>query len=156
MTCDAKPVGVVRSLAIDREGERVASAAGGDGITWKLGADTSVIQLTGRAQKTRSLAFSPDGSQLASGRSDGWIYLWETENDRPQSAPGLGRLEAPIIALAWLDAQTLVAVGADGLAVEFSLDPEFLRSKACEVAGRDFTAEESQELFGVDEYKACS
>jgi WD40 repeat protein len=152
---DARPVGVVRSVAVDQGGERVAIAAGGDGITWKLNDNVHVVQLTGRAQKTRSLAFSPDGSQLASGRSDGWIYLWETENDRAQSGTGLGRLRAPILDLVWLDTHTLVAVGADGLAIEFSLDPAFLKRQACGVAGRDFTAEESQELLNKDTYEAC-
>jgi WD40 repeat protein len=153
---EAKSIGVIRSLVVDRQEERVAIAAGGDGITWQLGDNTSVEQPTGRAQKTRSLAFSPDGSQLASGRSDGWIYLWETENNSTQSATGLGRLRAPVIALVWLDAQTLVAVGADGLVVEFSLRPEFLISQACWVAGRDFTPEESRQLFHEDAYQACN
>ena len=153
---DTKPVGVIRSLAVSREGERVAIAAGGNGITWELGDDAPAIQLTGRARKTRSLAFSPTGSQLASGRSDGWIYLWETENDPTQTAAPIGRLKAPVIALSWRDAQTLVAVGADGLVVEFSLDPGFMKKKACEVVIRDFTADESRRFFGQDDYKVCS
>jgi WD40 repeat protein len=153
---DAEPVGVIRSLIIDRKGERVAIAAGGNGITWALGSNTPVTQLTGRARKTRSLAFSPDGSQLASGRSDGWIYLWQTENDPTQTAAPIGRLKAPIIALVWRDEKTLIAVAADGLMIEFSLEPGFMKSKACEVAVRDFTADESRRFFGKDDYKVCS
>ena len=153
---DAKPIGVIQSLAVDREGERVA-IGGGDGITWNTSAERPVIQLAGRAEKTLSVSFSPDGNQLASGRNDGWIYLWETENDRPQSPPALGRLKAPIIALAWFDAERLIAVDADGLVVEFSLDPQFLQKQACSVAGRDyFSADESKQFFDKEEsHRAC-
>jgi WD40 repeat protein len=153
---EVKPVGVIRSLAVGGGGERVA-IGGSKGITWKTGADRPVTQLGGRAEKTRSLSFSPDGSQLASGRNDGWIYLWDTENDRTQSPPALGRLKAPVIALGWFEAKALIAVDADGLVFEFNLDPEFLKKQACSVAGRDyFSADESMHYFDTPEsHRAC-
>lgn len=152
---DAKPVGIIHSLTIDRDGQYLA-IAGRDGITWQAHGGSPVVQQGARAQRTRSVSFSPDGSQLASGGADGWIYLWQAGNDPTQTATLLGRLKAPVIALGWFEAETIVAVGADGLIVEFSLEPQFLKSKACEVAHPDLTQEEARQLFGDGGYHPCA
>ncbi|MDF3015194.1 MAG: hypothetical protein K0R44_419, partial [Thermomicrobiales bacterium] len=147
-------LGIVHGLTIDPDVQRIA-VAGSNGIAWSTRNGTLVRQDRATDLKTWSVEFSPDGNQIASGSQDGRIYLWDTEN--PSTRPSvLGRLNSAVVALKWLDPETLIAVGGNGLVIEFSLNPQTLKLAACEVAGRDFESAEARRLFDQDVYQACA
>jgi WD40 repeat protein len=51
---------------------------------------------------SRSVAFSPDGNELASGNSRGIIRIWDVSGEG-QYVGELGRLQAEVIGLGWMD-----------------------------------------------------
>jgi WD40 repeat protein len=74
-----------------------------------------VTILRGHEGNVGSLAFSPDGSRLASGSDDRTVRLWDTETWRPISGP-LRRHDSAVLALEFSpDARRLVSVGNDGI-----------------------------------------
>jgi len=150
----SNPLGIIQGLAIDRDAQHIA-VAGSNGIAWNTRNGKLVRQDRASELKTWSVAFSPDGNQIASGSHDGRMYLWDTENQ--STRPSLfGRLTSAVVGIKWIDNETLIAVGADGLVMEFSLDPQTLKSVACEVAGRDFESAEAQRLFQEDVHPVCA
>lgn len=68
--------GRIQSIAINPDGETLASASR-DGVRlWNLRTGELLALLTGHQDWVRSVAFSPDGSMLATGGFDRKIMLW--------------------------------------------------------------------------------
>jgi WD40 repeat protein len=68
----------------------------------------ATLTFTGHRQAVRALAWSPDGSRLASGDVSGQVLVWD------QQGRVLGRVQAagPVRALAWSPDGGLLAIGA--------------------------------------------
>jgi WD40 repeat protein len=49
---------------------------------WDIAMEKPIATFTGHKRGIQSLAFSPDSSLLASGGSDGVIYLWDITSYR--------------------------------------------------------------------------
>jgi WD40 repeat protein len=94
----------------DRE---LASADSKDVILWDLSTGKPRRTLSGAGSVSR-LAFAPDGSRLAIGRSDGAILLWSPEKEGTASLL-LGH-EKFVAALAWTaDSRSLASGSIDGV-----------------------------------------
>ncbi len=75
----------VTCLAFSPEGTRIAVGMSGRQPTvqiWDIAIGKPIATFTGHKRGIQSLAFSPDSSLLASGGSDGVIYLWDITSYR--------------------------------------------------------------------------
>jgi WD40 repeat protein len=68
----------LHALAVAPSGQEVAGASGPDVYIWTL-ASGSERCLNGHGDIVEDVAFSPDGSQLASASSDSCVFLWRTD-----------------------------------------------------------------------------
>ena len=88
-------------------------ATGGDGPArlWDADSGTSIATLTGAAGPVWSVAFSPDGTMLATGSDDGTAGLWDVATRRQIGGP----LTAdPVNSVAFSPDGTMLATGGDG------------------------------------------
>ncbi len=117
-------IDVVRTVQFSPDGRLVASG-GGDGIVrlWEIGAigqnqnnstaqtsATVVRYLAGHSQQVLAVAFSPDGTLLASASADHTIALWDVQSG--QLLQTLFAHNAPVTSLAFHPTQSLLASGS--------------------------------------------
>jgi WD40 repeat protein len=110
--------------------------------------------LQGHTDCVTSVAFSPDGQILASGSEDGTVILWDTATNQPIGIPfhqtdsNLG-----ITSIAFSpDGRFLASSDYDGIIVVW--DVSFRdQNRACNIANRNFTAEEWQRYLGDRPYE---
>jgi WD40 repeat protein len=104
-----------------------------------------------------ALAFSRDGSTLASGDRYGHIALWDVASRR-QIGKTMNAAEAPITGLLFASDGISLVVGAqDGSIQRWDLDPKSWVERLCDMAGRDFNPEELQAYFtGQDAPHVCA
>jgi WD40 repeat protein len=113
--------------------------------------------LVGHSDQVNVLAFSPDGSLLASGSSDQTVRLWNTADGQAVGMPLRGHASA-VTALAFSPNGTLLASagGMDQIRL-WELDPQTWLQRACEIANRSMTQEEwSTFLSGEPYQETCS
>ena len=78
--------GLSLPIALSYNGERLAVAASTQAIIKLYTVSTgAVLDLPGHLAQVTSLAFSPDGQQLASGSVDATVRLWDTATGREQT-----------------------------------------------------------------------
>jgi WD40 repeat protein/class 3 adenylate cyclase len=122
--------GAVNQVAWSPDGNLIATA-GDDGAIWLWdgvsGEQISVIQvapaggiINASDRIVYSLAWSPDGSRIASGSGDGYIRLWEVGST--ELILTLKAHEQMVAFLAWSpQEERLVSAGADGRAREWNV-----------------------------------
>jgi WD40 repeat protein/DNA-binding SARP family transcriptional activator len=104
-----------------------------------------------------SLAFSPDGSRLVTSSTDGTVQLWDvpTHQRLARVTPG-----APgHWVFAWFDHDGATIVAADDRGGIWSTpaEPDEWERRACDIAGRNLTRDEWEELLPNHSYHAtCS
>ena len=131
MSFEPGQAGEPHSLALDRTGRRIAVGRG-HGSIWL--ADTErggAIQLGRHDVAVTVLAFSPDGTMLASGGGDGSVRLWSVRGAQPlgrfdEFRGGRNDRQRPgqrvIMGLAWsADGRTLTVASRAGEIREFRL-----------------------------------
>lgn len=110
--------GAVSALAFSPDGSRLVSAGplaytsfavqrDFAAIVWDLSSVAQQAVLTGHEGLIRALAFSPDGSQVASGADDGMLRFWDASSGAALASVAIG---APIVALDYSPDGRLVAV----------------------------------------------
>jgi WD40 repeat protein len=107
------PAGVQFLVALSSNGERIARAIGTSIDVWRSGHDSVEWRLErGHRETVTAIAFSADGSTLASGGTDGTVRLWDLE--RGVATLTLRGPQAAVSALEFSrDGRRLAAGGAD-------------------------------------------
>jgi WD40 repeat protein len=105
-----------RAVAAAPVGDLIAGADGARVFLWRVATPNSIGEWGGHTGSVNALAFSPDGTLLASGGDDGQTILWDPL--------GVGRIAeynwevGPIRSLAFApDGLTLAVAGDRGLVV---------------------------------------
>lgn len=114
--------------------------------------------LSGHIGKVNSLAYTSQENQygqlLASGGSDGNIFLWDTSVFRPAGQPLRAPSNSAITALAFHPRQLILASGtATGQILLWNVDPASWKELACNRAARNLTAVEWARYFSSQPYR---
>jgi WD40 repeat protein len=82
---------------------------------WDVATHRQTTTLTGPTGSVNSVAFSPDGTSLAAGATDGTVRLWDVATGRPIGGPLTGPI-GRVFSVAFSPAGKILAiVSADGI-----------------------------------------
>jgi WD40 repeat protein len=155
-TADGKFYGV----AFSPDGRTLAAGEDGKIRLWDVQTHREIGQLTGHDNAVNSVAFSPDGSILASAGDDGSVRLWaaDTHDQLGDPLPGVvGSVKSVAFSP---DGRTLAAGDADGRIriwknILWHHLPDGLRDKVCNLVVGNLTRAEWHRLFpGLTSYSA--
>ncbi|HEX6306018.1 MAG TPA: hypothetical protein VFZ76_17600 [Anaerolineales bacterium] len=157
----------ITSLAFDPQGLKLASGSKDHTVLlWNFDADLDPLlspptpagsALTGHLGAINSLAFSPVNDTLASADENSQLMLWDTGSlqligePTPLSLGALGGLAFS------LDGRLLAVGSRNGTVISMDVDAESWTRRACDLAGRNFTAAEWIQFFPDQTYRpTCS
>jgi WD40 repeat protein len=125
--------------------------AGCNVILWDLGQRTEIATLSGHTSMPLDVAFSPDGSMLASATADE-VILWSVAQRAQLSTMTVG--SSPLAFSP--DGHTLASGSGDGT-ILWDVDVTSWRRKLCAVAGHDLSKEEWENYLAGRPYQpTCS
>lgn len=111
-----------------------------DVLLWDFGTNL-VRRLDKHRAPVTTLAFSPDGTILASGSFDYDVILWDVASGEP-GVPLTGSSN-PVTSLAFdPTGNRLASAGSEGPLMVWDIGYDSLRRRACQVAGRNLTRDE--------------
>jgi WD40 repeat protein len=148
-TADGKFYGV----AFTPDGRILAAGEDGKIRLWDVQTQREIGQpLSGHDNAVNSVAFSPDGSILASAGDDGTVRLWAADSHDQLGEP-LPGVSGPVASVAFSpDGRTLAAGGADGRIriwenIVWRDLPDDVRNKVCNLVVGNLTRAEWHRLF---------
>jgi WD40 repeat protein/DNA-binding SARP family transcriptional activator len=133
----------ILSIAYAPDGSRIVGG-GDDGVVrlWDAESGRLIGQAPASAGLVLTAVYAPDGGLIATGGTDGTVRLFDPVSLTPvgQPLPGPANIWAfP----AFLDATTLLAGFADGSVRAYDITVGAWINRACQIAGRELTAEEA-------------
>jgi WD40 repeat protein len=157
----------ITRLAFDPQGLNLASGSKDHTILlWNFDAELDPLlssptpagsALTGHLGEINSLAFSPINDTLASADENSQVMLWDTGSLQLIGEPttlSLGALDGLAFSL---DGRLLAIGSRSGTVLSMDIDAESWTQRACELAGRNFTAAEWKQFLPDQAYRpTCS
>ena len=98
--------------------------------------------LQGHKDWVNHVAFSPEGTRLASANSDGTIILWDVEQHTMLGALLQGHENSVNHVAFSPDGKRLASASADGTVMLWDVDEQSWLKSVCYLAGRNLTQEE--------------
>jgi len=144
----------VWSVAYSPDGKIVATSGNQDSMIrlWDVAASQQVGgPLTGHAAAVKSVAFSPDGKLLASASDDATIRLWDVALRRQIGTALIGDTGSVGSVAFSPSGKAVVSGGSDSTWI-WDVDVASWQARACAIANRNLTKEESQRFFGDDRH----
>ncbi|MGZ4674797.1 MAG: WD40 repeat domain-containing protein, partial [Ilumatobacteraceae bacterium] len=144
--------GDVQALAVSPDGRMLATIVGRRVRLWDVGSAEQLGELAGHGEDMMSVAFSADGTMLATGAFDASFSLWDVATRR-QIGPSLIAPASIIRSVGFVaDDNMLAAVGED---VMFSYDLNVNRwlERACAVANHNLTEAEWEQYLPTAKYR---
>jgi WD40 repeat protein/DNA-binding SARP family transcriptional activator len=135
-------------VAFDPTGTRIATSRRAEGIAdvWDPRTGERVATLTAVAP-IGDITFSPDGTSVATGHTDGTVRLWEPETGVQQLVLGGGDATAVLHVAFSPDGSKLVSVGDDGIARVWALDLDDLIAIATRRLTRTLSDDECRQYL---------
>lgn len=98
------------------------------------------------------MAFSPDGTLLASGSDDNTVILWDVPSRQALGAP-LSWQAAPVYSVTFSPRQQLLASGVFFGVILWDVDQTSWRERDCGRANRNFSPTEWNRYFPGEQYR---
>jgi WD40 repeat protein len=145
--------GQVTMVAFSPDGATVAAGGRGGAVLIDVASRRQIGALyLPQGGYTAAVAFSPDGSLLASGGADGLLRLWDVATlqvvgQLPRAQQGfiIGLFFTP-------DGRYLISNDFDGDVVSLNMNTADWLTQACQMAGRNLTADEWSQYLGDSPY----
>ncbi|TDO44617.1 DNA-binding SARP family transcriptional activator [Kribbella sp. VKM Ac-2527] len=142
------------------DGRRIAvTGVGGELVVIDVAAGAELrAPTTGHGGNGEFVRFSPDGTRIVSGASDGTVSLWDTHTlDLLGTVTTATGSEPALVSPTFTQGNDIVTIAAyDGNAYRWDTRIDRLMDFACSMAGRNLTDEEWTQAFGNRPYeKTC-
>lgn len=140
----------VRDLAFSPGGTTLAST-GADAAIRFWDPDAGVPRgdpITGFTSWVNGIAYSPDGTTIASA-ADGGLQLWDTATGRPRGE-ALAGADRRVFGVAFGPDGLMLAAADEAATTVWNLRVDSLISSACDVANRNLTVAEWNRFFGPE------
>jgi len=137
-------------LELDPSGPRMAIVLAGRAEIQDLESGERIARLAGTSGDISVLAFSPDGSLVATGRSDGTVRLFEASTGEQRLVLPGNACEVSDVAFSAHGAKLASASGCDGVVRIWALDIDDLLEIARQNVTRSLTDEECLQYLHMD------
>ena len=113
--------------------------------------------IRGHSQRILNARFTPDGRTLATSSGDGTAQLWDVATRRTIGAPLVVQRDAFVTGVMSHDGSYLYALPTGTEGMRLPLAPRIWRGLACQIAGRELTEREWEEVLPEQPYrKVCA
>jgi WD40 repeat protein len=91
---DDHDIGVPMAVAVSPDGAQIAVAAWNGAFLWRTDGREEPKKLEGDGRSVNAVAFSPDGTMIATGGNDKMVRLWKSDGTRATKVPLSGHADA--------------------------------------------------------------
>jgi len=147
--------GAMNDLDCSADGRRTATAGGNTARVWDASTGTLLAARSSTEDSALTVAFSPDGTRIATAEDDAGVRVWDAATGR-LLVTFTGRTDAVSDVAFSPDGTPLLTASSDTTAQVRSLPPSW-PAELCRGAGRDLTRAERNEYLGNLPYEPrCS